>query len=81
VGVGSAAQIFVVVPIGGKLYLTRGAIFNYYEFISNKRLTDEEWQKQLKENRQPPRPDWTDTFEKGEKDEIPVPKQPYNSGC
>ncbi len=27
-GVGPASEIFVVVPIGGKLYLTRGAIFS-----------------------------------------------------
>lgn len=80
-GVGSAAQIFVAVPIGGKLYLTRGAVFDYYEFVSEKRLTDEEWQRMLKEKRQPPRPDWTDTYIRGEKNELPEPKAPFNSGC
>lgn len=76
--VGSAAQMFVVVPIGGKLYLTRGAIFDYYEFVSNKRLTDEEWQKMLKENRQPAQPDWMKSFQGGDKEEIPVPNEPYD---
>lgn len=76
--VGSAAQIFVVVPIGGKLYLTRGAIFDYYEFVSNKRLTDEEWQKMIKEDSQPGQPEWMKSFQGGEKEEIPVPEDPYN---
>lgn len=79
-GVGHADQMFVVVPIGGKLYLTRGAIFSYYEFVSNQRLTDEEWQKMLKENRQPTQPGWMKSFQGGEKDEIPVPKEPYDAG-
>lgn len=77
VGVGLAHQIFVAVPIGGKIYLTRGAVLNYYEFMSEKRLTDEEWQQMIKENRQPPQPDWTDSFTGGSKEEIPVPENPY----
>lgn len=81
VGVGPAAQIFVAVPIGGEIYLTRGAVFSYYEFASDKRLTTEEWQEMIKENRQPAQPDWTDSFIEGEKKEIPVPLEPYSSGC
>ena len=61
-GVGPAFHIYVVVPIDGKLCLTRGAVFSYYEFISGARLTDEEWQSRLKENRQPPLPVWTESF-------------------
>jgi hypothetical protein len=80
-GVGPAHQIFVVVPIGGKLYLTRGAVFSYYEFESNKRLTDEEWQKMIKDGQTPQRPEWTENFEGDRKDEIPVPAEPYESGC
>jgi len=79
--VGSAAQMFVVVPIGGKLYLTRGAIFDYYEFVSDKRLTDEEWQKMLKEDKQPDQPGWMKSFQGGEKEEVPVPEEPYDAGC
>ncbi len=81
VGVGPASQIYVAVPIGGKIYLTRGAVFSYYEFISDARLTDEEWQKLFKENKQPAQPDWTDSFTSGKKEEIPVPAEPYSSGC
>lgn len=80
-GVGQAAQIFVVVPIGGKLYLTRGAVFSYYEFVSDKRLTDEEWQKMLKDKSQPSQPQWMESFIEGDKSEIPIPAEPYNSGC
>ncbi len=77
-GVGSADQIFVVVPIGGKLYLTRGASFSYYEFVSRQRLTDEEWQGMLKEKKQPAQPEWMKSFQGGEKEALPVPKEPYN---
>lgn len=42
-GTGYFDEIYVVVPVEGKLYLTRGAVYSYYEFTSNKRLTDEEW--------------------------------------
>ena len=37
VGVGNAAEIYVVVPIDGKLYLTRGAVFDYFEFVNDER--------------------------------------------
>jgi len=42
-GTGYFDEIYVVVPVEGKLYLTRGAVYSYYEFVSDKRLTDEEW--------------------------------------
>lgn len=80
-GVGPAAEIFVVVPIGGKLYLTRGAVFSYYEFESKARLTDEEWQKSIKENKQPEQPKWTKSFIKGKKTGPAAPKGRYSSGC
>ncbi|WP_411678401.1 DUF3160 domain-containing protein [Caproicibacter sp.] len=78
-GVGPAHAIYVVVPIGGKLYLTRGAVFSYYEFESDKRLTDEQWQKMLKENKAPAQPSWTRSFISGGKGKIPEPQDPYNS--
>lgn len=36
-------EIFVVVPIQDKLYLTRGSVYSFYEFVSDTRLSDEEW--------------------------------------
>jgi hypothetical protein len=42
-GTGYYDNIYVVVPIGGKLYLSRGAVYSHYEFVSDTRLTDEEW--------------------------------------
>jgi hypothetical protein len=82
-GVGPAQEIYVVVPIGGKLVLTRGAVFSYYEFLntSGSRLTDKQWQALIKENKQPPTVPWSDSFTAGGKSEIPVPAEPYNSGC
>lgn len=80
-GVGPASEIFAVVPIGGKLYLTRGAVFSYYEFVSDKRLTDEEWQKSFDAGRRPAMPEWIDSFtdRNGAKKEIPIPAEPYES--
>jgi hypothetical protein len=60
--VGRAAEIFVVTPAVGKLWLTRGAVFDYYEFISGSRMNDEEWQALLKEDGAPARPGWTKSF-------------------
>lgn len=51
--VGPAYEIYVVAEIEGQLYLTRGAVFSYREFsreVFSDRLTDEEWQKNLKTN-------------------------------
>lgn len=79
-GVGTAAEIYVVVPIGGKLYLTRGAAFDYFEFVSQKRLTDEEWQAQI-EKATPERPPFTSSFMGGEAQEVPAPSEPYSTGC
>lgn len=42
-GTGYFDDIYVIVPINGKLYLSRGAVYSYYEFVSDTRLTDEEW--------------------------------------
>jgi hypothetical protein len=60
VATGNANTIYVVVEIGGYLYLTRGSTFSYYEFIQppGTRLTDEEWQQMLEEKKAPPVPDW-----------------------
>ncbi len=60
--VGTASEIYVVIPAEGKLYLTRGAVFDYYEFFSENKLTDEEWQTMLKSGAQPERPQWTKSF-------------------
>lgn len=82
VATGNANNIYVVVEIGGYLYLTKGATFSYYEFIQplDTRLTDEEWQKMLEDKKAPPISDWM----KG----LIIDKEPktderifYSSGC
>jgi hypothetical protein len=79
---GLANEIYVVVPIGGKLYLTRGAVFSYYEFQNNKRLTDQQWQQMLNDGKAPKVPDWTKSYldEQGKHD-VPQPVQTFSSGC
>jgi len=44
-GTGYYDQIYVVVSINGKLYLSRGSVYSHYEFTSTQRLTDEQWWK------------------------------------
>lgn len=81
--VGKVWEIYVVAPIDGRKYLTRGAVFSYYEFThpASDRLTDEQWQKMLKEGEAPPPPIWTQPFTCGEsKGKIPQTKA-YSSGC
>ena len=63
-GTGHAGVIYVVVPIEGKLYITRGAMFTQYEFhqpISD-RLADAAWQERLNQNKQPRFAEWTRGF-------------------
>ena len=83
--VGDADEIYVVVEIGGCLYLTRGAVLSYREFIQpidEQRLTDEEWQKQLEQNARKGVPEWMKPLF------VPLNKLPeaneeffYSSGC
>lgn len=62
--VGTVDEIFVVVAFDGVPTLTRGGIFSYYEFTwpASDRLTDEQWQQMLKDDKAPTRPDWIDRF-------------------
>ena len=83
--VGDADEIYVVVEIDGYLYLTRGAVLSYREFIQpidEPRLTDEEWQKQLDSNPRKGVPEWMKSIL------VPLKKMPepneeifYSSGC
>lgn len=58
--VGAGNELYVVAEINGLLYLTRGAVFSQYEFNqpSANRLTDEEWQKQVLDHKEPQAPIW-----------------------
>ena len=76
--VGYAHEIFVIVPIEGKLVLARGSVLSYYEFLqpADKRLTDEQWQEMLKKRKAPPQPAWVRSFTVPTKiriKEVPVP--------
>ena len=83
--IGPAYEMYVVVEIGGMLYLTRGAVFSYREFqrdVTAPRLTDEEWQKDLESMPNEGAPEWMNG--------IVIPKEGvpqdnertfYSSGC
>ena len=83
--VGDADEIYVVVEIGGYLYLTRGAVLSYREFIQpidQPRLTDEEWQQQLESNPRKGVPEWIKSIQVPLKN-MPEPNEEvfYSSGC
>ncbi len=82
-GTGRAAAIWVVVPIQGKLYLTRGAVYTQYEFLHpiSDRLTDEKWQKLLKTGHEPERAPWIKSFFRGVKKKPSPEFEAYNGGC
>ena len=58
--VAKANEIYVVVERNGLIYITRGAVFDYREFIteSGTRLSDEEWQHMLRKDDASNRPSW-----------------------
>ena len=82
--VGPADVIYVVVEIGGYLYLTRGAVFSYREFhdaCSAPRHTDEEWQKMLETKPRLGVPKWMESIIAP----VKMPKDDdliyYSTGC
>ena len=79
---GNADIIYVLVDIGGRTYLTRGATFSYYEFVKplGERLTDEEWQLQLENGKAPARPEWMQPYLIGKKPSVNETVF-YGSGC
>lgn len=58
--VGDPAEIWVVVPLQGRLVAARGAMFTWYEFVhsADDRLTDEAWQKKLHSGAEPDMSSW-----------------------
>lgn len=58
VGVGSADDIYVVVPINDEYYIARGAAFSFYEFQSEDIYTDERWRSNAEKRGLPARPRW-----------------------
>jgi hypothetical protein len=63
-GVGRIFEIYVVVGMEGRLYMTKGGVFSYYEFPwpMSDRLTDEAWREMLDAGQAPDRPHWTESF-------------------
>lgn len=74
--VGMGDEIYVLAEINGLLYLTRGAVYSHYEFLqpTSDRLTDEAWQKQLLDNKEPEGAIWMNDI----KIKIPHPKTSPN---
>ena len=47
IGTGLPNDIIVAIYDNGNIYLARGAVNSYYEFLSEKPLTDEEWHEMI----------------------------------
>ena len=79
---GNPNVIYALVQINGKIYITRGATFSYYEFVRplGDRLTDEQWQKMLDDKKEPPQPAWFKPLMKDGQTEINQTFL-YSSGC
>lgn len=62
--VGNPCNLFVIVPVDGRLTLLQGAAFSYYEFKQpmSDRLTDEAWQEKIANGAAPALPEWTKSF-------------------
>ncbi len=58
VGVGDVDELWVVVPRAGKQVLMRGGAFSYYEFTRPTRLTDQDFEGELRSATPPSRPLW-----------------------
>lgn len=82
VATGNVNNIYVVVPIGKELYLTKGATFSYYEFVQplNQRLNDEEWQNMLEEGKTPKEQEWMKDIIIGTEPSVDE-RVFYSSGC
>ncbi len=64
VGTGKISEIYVAVPIDGKLRIAKGGVYSYYEFTwpMSDRLTDSKWREMLSSGQAPELPEWTDMF-------------------
>jgi hypothetical protein len=64
VGTGKISEIYVVVPIDGKLRIAKGGVYSYYEFAwpMSDRLTDKKWREILNSDQAPGLPEWTKEF-------------------
>lgn len=63
-GTGFVSNIYVVVPVDGKLRIVKGAVYSYYEFPwpADDRLTDQKWKEMLESEDIPAQPSWTQLY-------------------
>jgi hypothetical protein len=56
--------IYVITNSPYGLTLTRGAVYSYYEFITDldSRMTDDQWRHLVEAGNTPPRPNWIDLY-------------------
>lgn len=76
-------EMYVVVEIKGHYYLTRGAVYSYYEFVRplGDRLTDEQWQDMLIKGKAPAVPEWFAPMLIQNSKATPDERYVYSTGC
>lgn len=76
-------EIYVLVEMKGHYYLTRGAVYSYYEFVRplGDRLTDEQWQEMLINGKAPAVPEWFAPMLLQGSQANPDERFLYSSGC
>lgn len=57
---GMPVDLYVLVEMQGRYYITRGAVYSYHEFVRplGDRMTDEQWQDMLLQGKVPDVPEW-----------------------
>ena len=55
---GKVDEIYVVTLINGLPYITKGAVWSHYEFLSGRAMTDDEWKDLINNGSTPPTANW-----------------------
>lgn len=58
--IGFPDYVYVVIPYNGKLYITRGSVYSYYEFVKpvSRKLEDKAWQNMLNDGKEAEQQMW-----------------------
>jgi len=81
--VGRPGAMIVAFPAGGRVWLGRGAVYSYYEFLhpAADRMTDADWLKLVQAHATPAPPAFTASFLTAAKVAVPEPAAKVVVGC
>jgi len=80
--IGAPQMVYALINVDGLVYLMRGAVYSYHEFVRplDDRLTDEMWQQMINDGQRPGSPSWMKPYTIESK---PIVNEEifYSSGC